>query len=204
MKKINAMETALKVILGILIFWCVFLLFAPSIEDAITNHDNDHNYDSLNNVIAILEVERDRIKDSAFGLQVEKGRIEIELNKSQAEVKRLSSQTKQAKANKDTPAYVQNCDSLIAELEARYIPIVDTLREVDYGIINIMDAEIGTVDTLLQVTNAIKYRLKDDLFKERAQNDLLRNGLRSQKKRGPWLVAGGFVAGVLTAIFITK
>lgn len=206
-RKKSKMDTLVKVIIGaLLIAWLVLLMAIPTkapVELTIPEM-HDPAYDSLEIELEYAKAEKDKLTDSLFGAQVENGRLEIELNKSNAEVGRLINQTRKAQVIRDTPKIVQNCDSLIAELEQRKLP-VDSEYVLQQQVINDFRTKIANrLDSMYSTERNYRVRLQADVSKAYQINQSLQNDFKKARKHTAWMVAGGFVAGLLTTIFITK
>jgi hypothetical protein len=205
--KFKQMKTTLgKVALGAVIAVCVLYswLWYKGNDNIVDTSQYYANaiYDSMAFEIEVLKADKKELKDSLYGARVEKGYIEIELNRSRSEVDRLIIKTKTAKANHDTVSQFANCDSLIMELEKKYLPTVDTFQIVSWAIDSMERVKDRYADSLLDKEYALRKLLINDLHAAKVNNEILRS--KAKKKPSVWLAVGGFLAGMLTTIFITK
>lgn len=199
------MQTAIKIIIGLIcaiaaIWFCLWLT-SPNDDTRKDIYYSQSVIDSLALENEYAKSERDKFKDSLFGLHVEKGFLEVQLNKSKSELDRLLTKHDHAKIIHDTTEIVQNCDSIIAELKGRYIPLSDSVQIYWLQIDSVNHNLDEKVDTIL-TTDAAIYKLKDN------QVDVLiqQNESKPKKKRKIPIISAlvGFIAGVLTVIAISK
>ena len=195
------MTQVLKIILGLLLFalltWLFLTLSKKPVDHLPVELYRNSLIDSMKIEIEFLKADKESIKDSLFAARVEKGYTDIELNRSQSEVQRLIKQNAKEKVNKDTPAIVRNCDSIINEITSRYIPTVDTFRIVVETIGQMQARQDQIIDSIDFKHFLIRNQLTDDLFNERTTNAILRDQA-TKKKKVPLIVGiGAFIAGVI-------
>jgi len=202
------MNLSLKVLGGVLLAVILWLLFIMIPTRSKNNSNlvpaNDTVYDSLQNVISRLSCDKDKLADSLFGKEVEKGYLQVELNKSRSEVDRYISQHTENKIKRDTVKIVQNCDSLVNELNTTFIPTTDVIYSVDTSIQNLVHTAFIKTDSLLRFESEFRRKMGTELTWYKEDSKTFRANFNKAKKQKPWFAAGGFVLGILATIFITK
>jgi len=116
--------------------------------------------------------------DSITGLHTEIGFLTVELNRSESKAETHSTNYKAGKRAKDTTAMLNNCDSLVEELNIRYFKtradrdlLIDSLN-IFYGhLIDYKDSALDACDSTnnIAVTAATHAELqRDDAIQETA------------------------------------
>lgn len=165
------------------------------------NAQYEKQIDSLTEVTAKLD-------DSLMRYKVEKGRIEIELNRSEKKLMWYVGSYKSAKTKSDVEQMLINCDSLANEMDHQYISqqihyryIVDSVTGFYEAVISTKDAESliksTTIDTLnLRWENCLneKANLQYGYNEEVKRNE-------KQKKKNLLRIAGGAIVGAVITLF---
>lgn len=203
-KTTSVLNTLLKVIIGASVSWCLFYFLYPDSGPAQAPVSGSIIYDSMALEIESLKEKNESLCDSLFAAYVEKGHVEIELNKSQSEVKRLISKNRVIKIKKDTIELLQNCDSIVLAVENDYIPLIDTLRDRFESILSIQRSKDSINTARLDAEYSLRRMVSDDLFKEKVNNDVLRSSIKKGKKKTFIASAGCFLAGLIGGILLIK
>lgn len=142
-----------------------------------------------------------QLKDSIFALQVQKGQVEIELNRSSTQILNLIKGYKEAKTINDTIMQLKNCDSLIVQSIPDYAAI-NRIRNA------IIDSLLSKQENVIDLNAGISIRNDStiaDLKKENEmcikKNEKLEKKARKSVKFGLWASLG---AAVLFVIAILK
>lgn len=203
------MNTNLKIILSVSIILVAIVLsfylaslFSKDDSKVVVSNKGDLLVTSLTNEISKLKAKEELYKDTIFGLRVEKGHGEVELNKSRSEVDRLIAQSKKYRIIKDTALIVSNCDSIINEVLTSYIPASEFVMEISNVIDSMQQAQIQALDSIDAVNIYVRSVLKNDLYNEKMDNAMLRQDIKKKRKVPVLAAIGGFVAGILIVIFI--
>lgn len=155
------------------------------------------------NAFKLIEGKRDTIAmltDSIFGMNTEKGHIEIELNKSEARLNELLKNSKQVRVKKDTVKIVQNCDSIIDEMQGYYLPSENEYRRLQHIIDSLQETRHSKVDTVLDFDYALKTRIINDLRQAKTENYELNKTINKKEKQTIFAGIAGLIAGVLITI----
>lgn len=161
-------------------------------------------YDSMAYEIEYLKADKAALSDSIFALKVEKGFVEVQLNRSRSEVDKLIARTMKAKERKDTVGQLINCDSLIAELKERYLPTVDTFQIIAWAVDSMQQIKERYSDSIINKEYALRNVLVNDLATERINNSILRDKAKKKKRIALLAAIGGFITGMITTIAISK
>lgn len=203
------MNTNLKIILSVSIILVAIVLsfylaslFSKDDSKVVVSNKGDLLVTSLTNEISKLKAKEELYKDTIFGLRVEKGHGEVELNKSRSEVDRLIAQSKKYRIIKDTALIVSNCDSIINEVLTSYIPASEFVMEISNVIDSMQQVQIQALDSIDAVNIYVRSVLKNDLYNEKMDNAMLRQDIKKKRKVPVLAAIGGFVAGILIVIFI--
>lgn len=137
----------------------------------------------------------DRLADTIMGLKVEKGQVEIELNRKTEEIKQANARYKSSRQVKDTGRALLICDSIVYTYLPEYFRIdssqnwyVDTLQTfTDKWITQLADTTIKVSDQLIEnIGTQIDERTEDK--KE--------NKKQGKRRKGELLKAGIFGAAI--------
>lgn len=150
----------------------------------------------------------ERLQDSLMHYKVEKGQIEISLNRSEEKLRTFLRWYNVAKTKSDVEQMLINCDSLANEMDHEYISqqiryryMVDSVTDFYEAVISTKDAEglvkSTTIDTLnrrwencLNDKADIQHRYNE----QKAKNE-------KQKKKNLLRIAGGAVVGAVITLF---
>lgn len=198
----------LKIALGLIFCFIVFLSFGPWLDKFYTSDRplmaNDPVIDSLNYEISELKVKAEDYKDTIFGLRVDKGYTEIELNKSKGELSSLTSKYNEAKKKKDTVQLIVIADSFLNAVNESYIPLSEYVIQRANTIDSMQQVQIRNMDSIESKHLFIRRTLTDDLFNERTSNTVLRDKAKKKDRRTIFAVIGGFVIGIVTVLSLSK
>ena len=203
------MQQVLKIISGVGIFVIVLFtwFFTRWYYKIKTKPDNQEYYqaaiyDSMYYEIAGLKEDKKVLADSIFAVRVEKGFVEIELNRSEAELSRLINNYRVSKVKRDTVMILRNADSVIHEMEGKYLPVSQVVFAMNYIIDSMQQVQLRFSDSIEGTHNNLINSISSDLHTERVNNQVLRDKANKKKKVPIFAAIGGFVAGILTIVFI--
>lgn len=126
-----------------------------------------------------------KLKDTMFGLQTEKGFLEVQLNQARRGFDEKKTDYSKAKEAKDTSKAIQICDSIVYNVVPIYMAL-DSSRQV---------AQINIdriTDTLLTITE--KSSVSKDTIIAAANNEIRR---LKKTKRKLWVALGAAAAVVI-------
>lgn len=194
-------------VIGILIGVGILLYFLHRIEQDALKADADKVNAALTHqkeLSSIIQLQYDHqiklLTDSVETLNVEKGKVEIELNRSNANIKRLSNNYGKAKEVHDTVAALSNCDSMIDEnliLAGNlywYRKVNDSLVRKIGKVVSTQDTARNVLKTEVIVTDNTNRELKDE-------NKILKEKVKKKNKLPVISAVVGFVAGILVMVF---
>jgi hypothetical protein len=197
------MYTAFKIIIGAVIALFIFLLLLPANHGGGSVVAVDNRYDSAIVENGVLKHQIEELKDVAFGLSVEKGHVEIELNKSKSE---LQQQIDKAKKAKKTEYKELTFDQLkldydtLSENSYAFMSDFDTLQDINYIIDSVVRVKDAQTDTLIARQDWFIKALTKDVVNTTVENLQLRNEKRAKKKKSALIAAGAFVAGLVAGL----
>jgi hypothetical protein len=199
------MSQVLKIISGVLIaalvIWLGTVWWKYEPPDN-TQYVNNAIYDSMKFEIQCLKADKSALSDSIFGYAVDLGYTEIELNRSKAEFDRLVSNYKGSKIIRDTIKQLQQCDSIIYEIESNYVPKSAAALGMAFIIDSMRQIQVHIGDSIEFKDNELINLLSKDILTERTNNAILTDKIKRKKKIPIFAAIGGFVAGILVIAFI--
>lgn len=196
----------LKISLGLAFCVLVFLALGPWMDKFYTSSTpliaNDPVLDSLKYEISELKVKAEDLKDTIFGLRVDKGHSEVELNKSKSQIDVLTSKYNEAKKKKDTVRIIVIADSFINEVNESYIPLSEYVIRRSEVIDSMQLVQLNIMDSIDVSNTNIRNKLTHDLFSELTNNAVLRDKQSKQKKKPLIAAVLGFIAGIFSVLII--
>ncbi len=198
----------LKIALGLLFCFIVFLALGPWMHKFYTSPvplvANDPVIDSLNYEISEWKVKTEDLKDTIFGLRVDKGHSEVELNKSKSEIDRLTSKYNEAKKKKDTIRSIIIADSFFNAVNESYIPLSEYVIQRAEVIDSMQAVQLSIMDSIDLSNTYIRNKLIQDLFNERTSNAVLKDKAKKKNRQTIFASIGGFVIGIVTVLSLLK
>lgn len=201
------MQTLYRVTIGVLVALILFMIFWPDKKTAVPDVQTIQNSEqeaALSFQVECLRADNEALRDSIFGLTVDKGHIEVELNKSRSQLDEMLKNNKQYKVKRDTIKQVSNCDSIVYLLGYNFLPISDTLQRLGEIIDSMKDRRFIYFDSMDTKHESIKILLTQDLITERTTNAVITNKLEKKKKQTLLSFIGGIIVGLITAISLHK
>lgn len=198
------MNTLLKVVVGvviaILLFWIAAPLFTKIDDKPVIIVDTTAI--RLASQVAQLKDKVYRLEDTVFSLRVDKGYMEIELNRSRVQLDNLVASGKKYRILHDTVSIVRNCDSIIDEVMTGYIPASEFVIQRANLIDSIQQVQMLFKDSIESSQSEYITILSERLSEKDKEIAVLVSKNRRQKKTSVFVAIGGFIVGVFSVLFI--
>ncbi len=160
-------------------------------------------YTAFKNDRDVFMIERDKARDSIMQLKVEKGQVEIELNRKKTELQQVSTKYSKLREESKVTEALNICDSIVYTYVPEYMRLdsvhgerVDTLLSFTNKYIDSLDSNIdllyNNVDSTYQI--AIIDKKAEEVKRKKAEKT-------ERKKRITAGVVGAAIGVLLTFIF---
>lgn len=145
----------------------------------------------------------EKLQDTITGLKVEKGQVEIELNRKTEELRQANNRYKSSRQLKDTAKALTICDSIVYTYLPGYFEVDSSLYSIGDSLQEFQGKWVaGLADTVLTISDKFRNTIKtqiDEKTEEKKQDKK-----EARKQKGGLIKAGifGAAVGVLLTLIL--